>query len=228
MTLLLERKVVDLTHALSSEIPAWNGKSDFELRTLVNYQDCTPPDLFRIQKICGSASLGTHIDAPAHVIPGGRTIEQLTLEELVTDVCVVDVSDEEGEEREVGISAVERFEQKHGMIPPNALAIIYTGWDRHWENPEKYHNEHVFPSLDLHAAEMLLSRNIAGIGIDTFSCDTGNEGFPIHRLILGADKYLIENVANARHLPAKGAKIVALPQKVAGATEAPLRLIAFL
>lgn len=48
----------------------------------------------------------------------------------------------------------------------------------------------------------------------------------MHRAILGADKYLVENVANAKLLPPTGAKVLVLPIKIKDATEAPIRLIA--
>ena len=78
-------KLIDLTHTLSDCIPSWDGKADFALTAVTDYKDCTPPDLFRTQKIHASVSLGTHLDAPAHVIHGGRTMEKLTFEELVVD-----------------------------------------------------------------------------------------------------------------------------------------------
>ena len=173
-------------------------------------------------------SVGTHIDAPAHVIPGGRTIDQLTPEELVAACVVIDVSKETDEKYLIMPSAIEKFEKEHGKIPERSLVIFYTGWSKHWETPEKYHNNHVFPGVDITTAELLLERNIVGVGIDTFSCDTGKNGFPVHRTLLGADKYLIENVANAHVLPAIGAKVVVAPMKIKNATEAPLRLIALL
>ncbi len=52
--------------------------------------------------------------------------------------------------------------------------------------------------------------------------------FPVHQKILGSGRYLIENVANGGKLPAAGALIFALPLKVQGGTEAPLRLIALM
>lgn len=218
-------KVIDLTHAISDSVPAWDGKPVFELTTLVDYKDCVPPNLFRIQKLTTGMSVGTHLDSPAHVIPGGRTIDQLTPEELITDCVVIDVSAEADEHYLVEPATIEKFEQQHGTIPADSLVVIYTGWSKHWDNPEKYHNDYVFPGVDLVAAELLLKRGIRGIGIDTFSCDTGQNGFPVHRAVLGADKYLVENIANADLLPATGARIFVLPMKVRNATEAPLRLV---
>ena len=221
-------KILELTHPLSSDIPSWDGKADFELSTITDYKDCTPPDLFRTQKINASVSLGTHMDAPAHVIPGGRTIDKLTLEELVVDCVVIDVSQEAHENYLVMPSAIEKFEKEHGEIADHSLVIFYTGWSKYWGNPEKYHNKFGFPSVDVSMAEILLQRKVVGLGIDTFSCDTGKNGFPVHRAILGADKYLVENIANANLLPTIGGKIFVLPTKLNNATEAPVRLIALI
>ena len=221
-------KIIDLTHRLLPEAPSWDGSCAFELSIDTDYKDCTSPNLFRTQKINMSAGLGTHIDAPAHVIPGGRTIDKLTMEELVTDCVVIDVSSEADAVCMIMPNAIEKFEKEHGEIKPNSFVIFYTGWDKRWGNREKYHNNHKFPSVDLSTAKLLLKRNIAGIGIDTLSVDTGANGFPVHHAILGADKYLVENVANVKELPPTGAKSLVLPMKIKDGTESPVRLIALI
>ncbi len=219
---------IDLTHELTENIPSWDGGKALDFTLALDYPDCTAPDIFRKYDIKSSTGIGTHLDAPAHVVPGGRTIDQLTLEELIAPCVVIDVSSEADEKYVAMPIAVEKFEQEHGVIPANSVVIFYTGWDKKWNAPEQYHNNHVFPSVDISTAELLLTRGVAGIGVDTFSCDTGAHGFPVHRAVLGADKYLIENIANAGQLPAMGAKALVLPMNIKGATEAPLRLIALL
>jgi kynurenine formamidase len=99
------------------------------------------------------------------------------------------------------------------------------GWDSVLNVPEKYRNNHVFPSISKEAASLLLERQIVGVGIDTLSPDRPEDGFPVHHLILEADKYIIENIANASKLPPVGAYTFALPLKIQGGTEAPLRLV---
>jgi len=221
-----EFKVIDLTHTLSARVPSWDRKADFELSIVTDYKDCTPPNLFRTHRVCASMSLGTHMDSPAHAIVGGRTIERLTIEELVAGCVVIDVSKEAHENYIVTPSAIEKFESEQGKIPAHSFVIFHTGWDWHWETPEKYRNNFSFPSVEVSTAQVLLERNVVGLGIDTFSCDTGKSGFPVHQAILGADRYLVENIANAKSLPAVGAKIFVLPTKIEGATEAPVRLVA--
>jgi kynurenine formamidase len=39
--------------------------------------------------------IGTHVDAPAHQIRGGDTLEAIRLERLVTDAVTIDVSGRE-------------------------------------------------------------------------------------------------------------------------------------
>ena len=83
----------------------------------------------------------------------------------------------------------------------------------------------VFPSIMSIAAELLLERQIIGLGIDTLSPDRPDNGFPVHKLILGEDKFIVENVANASRMPPVGAYSLALPIKINEGTEAPVRLV---
>ena len=66
------------------------------------------------------------------------------------------------------------------------------------------------------------------ICIDTLSPDLPSSGFPVHKHVLGAGKYIVENIANASKLPPVGSITLAMPIKVAGLTEAPIRLIGLL
>jgi len=223
-----EFKIIDLTHSLSSEIPSWDGGCVFDLSIDSDYKDCKPPYLFRTQKVKCGAGVGTHMDSPAHCFPNARTIDRLIVKELVTDCVVIDVSSEADENYIITPHVIENFEKKHGAIKSNSFVIFYTGWDAYWENREKYNNGHKFPSVSKATAEILLQRDIAGLGIDTLSADTGLNGFPVHHAILGADKYLVENIAHAKELPPIGAKSLVLPLKIKDGTEAPVRLVALL
>lgn len=219
-------KLIDLTHTLSGEIPTWDGSCGFELATIKDYKDFTEPDLFRVQKITCGAGSGTHMDAPAHVVLGGVTIDQLDLNNFFGDCVLIDVSAQADENYVIAPRVVDEFEKEHGRIQSRSFVIFYTGWDKYWENTDKYRNGFLFPSVHVSTAEMLLQRDIAGIGTDTLSCDRGDQGFPVHQAILGAGKYLVENIANARELPPTGAKILVLPLKIRHGTEAPVRLVA--
>ncbi len=227
MTFADKTQLLDLTHSLSGDIPGWDRDCCFSMNIACDYDDCKAPNLFRIQKISGKAGCGTHIDSPAHCFAGAKTTDAIELEKLMTDCMVIHVSGAD-ENTVVLPDAVVSFEKTHGTIPTNAFVIVHTGWDAHWGSPEKYRNELRFPSIHEDTAKLLLERGVAGIGIDTLSPDAGGKDFPVHRVMLGAGKYLVENVANAGELPPTGARVLIAPMKIAGATEAPVRLLAFL
>lgn len=93
--------------------------------------------------------------------------------------------------------------------------------------PEQHWNNLQFPSASKEAARLLIERDIAGFGIDTLGPDTAESSYPVHQIILGQGKYLIENIANAHLLSATGSIILAAPMLILDGTEAPIRLIGF-
>lgn len=219
-------KIIDLTHTLDETNPSWNGGCGFQHQIKLDYKDCDTPVKFRVQQIKMHAGMGTHIDAPAHCFADGKTVEQLALSDLSAACVVIDVSHQIHERYSVSVYDVETFEATHGKIPPKSFVIIRTGWEQYWQQPKKYHNNHIFPCVSGEVAHFLLERQILGLGIDTLSPDRPENGYPVHAAILGAGKYIIENVANSEALPPTGSHALALPIKTKGGTEAPIRLIA--
>lgn len=215
---------IDLTHSLTSDIPHWGSGCGFQHKIELDYSNCTSDVKFRVQSLQMAAGIGTHMDAPLHCVPDGISIADIPLQSLIAPCRVIDVSDRANERYCVSPDDISRFEKEYGMIPKNTFVIFYTGWDKWWLQPEKYRNELVFPSVSKEAAALLLTRDIVGIGIDTLSPDTGDSGFPVHQLILGAGKYIIENIHNAKQL-GPIAQIIAFPIKIQDGTEAPVRLV---
>lgn len=219
-------RLIDLTHPLGPDTPSWTGGCGFRHEVKLDYGQCTTDTKFRVQQIKMHAGIGTHMDAPAHVVPGGATIDELELTTFLAPCVVVDVSAKTHERYTVSTEDVRDFEKEYGRIPTGAFVIFYTGWDKFWHQPEKYRNNHVFPAVSGEVARLLLAHDIVGLGIDTLSPDRPECGtFPVHAAILGAGKYIVENVANASALPAVGSYSLALPIKTVGGTEAPIRLV---
>lgn len=106
--------------------------------------------------------------------------------------------------------------------------MIKTGWEKFWHEPQKYHNNHIFPSVSDEAAKLLIERGVHALGIDTLSSDRPEDGFKVHRLFLGAGKILLENVANLNSIPPLGSFVMALPIKIKDGTEAPIRLVSLI
>ena len=218
-------KLIDLTHTLSPSIPTWNGDCGFKHDITFDY-DPTCYVQFRTHTINMNEGIGTHIDAPAHCFKNATTIDQLPLDNLLAPCIVIDVASSAHETFTLSVNDIQSFEHVHGNIPARHVVIIKTGWEKFWDSPEKYHNNHRFPSISIEAAHLLLDRDILGLGIDTLSPDRGDTDFPVHRALLKANIYILENVANLNTLPPTGSFILALPIKIKDGTEAPVRLVA--
>lgn len=239
-----EMILVDCTHELAEGYGcSWPGLPELK-RTIVKSVDTTrPPGARNKQAFELNGGLGTHIDAAAHFIPAGRTVDQLTLSELASPAVLIDVENACAKDADyrMTVGDLMKWEAKHGQIPDGAVVLMRTGWAEFYDIPEKYRNitdpsaEHCyyaggimhFPGFSAEAAEWLVSeRSVAGIGIDTLSPDAGfTSGFPVHHTILGADKFILENL-DLQKVPEAGAWLLCLPLKLRGAPEAPIRAIA--
>jgi kynurenine formamidase len=144
---------------------------------------------------------GTHFDAPLHFAQGGRSIEQIPVEELTGAAVVVDVSVPSDKDRDYLISTDDflAWEKKHGRIPDRSIVLLHTGFGKYWNDHEKYTGtlqsgaEGVaglhFPGLGEEAAKWLVGeRNIKAVGIDTPSIDYGQSThFLTHRTLCGSE-----------------------------------------
>jgi len=216
--------LIDLTQTLDEKIPTWTGDCGFKSKILVDY-----PEVARVLEYECIASAGTHIDAPSHFIPNGRNVNELTLEELCTPICIVDMSEKLHSRAQITLEDFENFERTYGEIPKGSVVLGNTGWSRYWETPEKYRGSEkypVTPTMSAEVGELLVQREVVGIGIDTLSPDPCGGSYPLHARMLEADKFILENLTNLDKLPKRGSYLIALPMKIAKGTESPVRAIA--
>ncbi|MBX9922517.1 MAG: cyclase family protein [Rhabdochlamydiaceae bacterium] len=218
--------VLDLTHPLSANAPTWNGSCGFCLEIKKDYDR-----IFRVQQIKMHAGVGTHMDAPSHCIPEGACIADIPVHQLIAPACVINVSHKASKDYAISVEDILCYEKTYGTIAKGSLVIGYTGWDLFWNDPVKYRNVDLhgkmhFPSFAKEAAQILVQRDVAGIAIDTLSPDCSEDSFPVHSLILGSGKYIIENISGCAKLPPKGAYAIALPLRAEEGTESPIRIIA--
>lgn len=220
----------DLTHILHSEAPTWDGTCDFNLIVTKSYKQGYCQQAANLHKL----GVGTHIDAPSHFCEGKNSIENISLESLVAQAHLINVSEYVHKDYQVNLQELINYEKVYGDIQKDSLVIFYTGWDKYWDNPKRYRNLDEngvmhFPTIDFEVAKYLVDKKVSGIGVDTLSPETNaNADFPIHKLLLGNGIYILENLANCSCLPANNAQVIALPPKIAGAVEAPLRVIALI
>jgi kynurenine formamidase len=207
----LRGKVVDLTHEFTAGFPVYTGNPPSR-RTLTRID---PDGFYKLEWTFDEHS-GTHIDAPAHFVAGGRFTPQLRLRELVLPIVVIDIAKRAKSDPDTVVEAADlrRFEKRHGRIPDGALVAMDSGWAEKVRDDAAYKGgppgDYHFPGFGDEAVEFLLERRkAAAIGVDTLSLDHGQSStFSVHVNWLNADNYGVENLANLDKLPPHGATAV--------------------
>ncbi len=223
--------LVDLTHALAATSPAWPGAPHLEVKLEADY-----PQGYFARHVSLPEHAGTHLDAPAHFIRGGATVDAIAPAELRAEAVVVDVRAEVAKNPDYALRAadLEAWERAHGTMPEHALVIARTGWESRWSDEARYRNADGkgvmrFPGFSAEAIAWLVQHRpgFVGVGIDTLSIDVGaSPDFAAHRALLGAGKYGVENLAGLDALPPRGATVIVAPLKLAGGSGAPARVLA--
>lgn len=236
-----EGKWVDLTYEFSNETVYWPTSEQFKLDTV--FSGVTKSGFYySASKFCAAEHGGTHLDAPIHFANGGKTTEEITLDRLCGQAVVIDVSEKalKDKDYQINVEDITSWETKNGKIPNDAIILFHTGYGRFWPDAKKYLGTGErgqdavaklrFPGLDQVCARWLVeNRKIKAVGIDTASIDYGlSDMFETHRILLGNDILVFENVASLDKLPRKGAYIVAFPIKIKGGTGGPLRIAALI
>jgi kynurenine formamidase len=233
-------RLVDLTHPFTPNTLYWpTSPTGFELKQLA-YGDTPGGWFYSSYSFSAPEHGGTHLDAPIHFHAGGRTADQIPLEQLIAPAVVIDLSQQAAADRDARLSAeeVNRFEQAHGRIPAGALVLLRTGWDSRWGNRLAYFGDTTagdasklhFPSYGADAAKLLVEqRKVAGLGVDTPSIDYGaSTDFQVHRVLSASGGVGLENLTGLDQLPPTGAVVAALPMKIEKGSGGPVRAVAFL
>ncbi|PIS03441.1 MAG: cyclase [Chlamydiae bacterium CG10_big_fil_rev_8_21_14_0_10_42_34] len=230
MRRVLDRfRAVDLSHELHEQIPTWSGGCGYRLEVKLDY-----PQGLCVQSLKSHAGVGTHIDAPSHFFDNSLNVGEIALENLIVPVCVLDLRQKMDPNLFVLPQDLELYEKTHGKIAENSLVLANTGWSQFWIYPDQYRNVQSdgkmhFPGFSESAALFLIERNVVGLGIDTLSPDGSTNGpgvrYPVHESILGAKKYILENLANLEQMPPRGAFALVMPPRSRDATESAARVV---
>jgi kynurenine formamidase len=206
-----DHRLQDLTHVFREGFPVYTFDNPTR-RTLVT----VPENGFYSQEWTFGEHSGTHMDAPGHFIEDGRRSPEITPRELLAPAVVIDISRkvDDNPDAVVTVDDLRSFEHRRGRIPKGAAVFMYSGWESRVGSQEAYRNAgpdgtYHFPGFGIDALEWLLAfRRITCIGVDTLSLDFGaSTTFDVHLTLLGADKYGIENLANLKRIPSRGATV---------------------
>jgi kynurenine formamidase len=164
--------------------------------------------------LCGNT--GTYVDAPRHRYRDGIDLAGLPLERLANLPTLVIDATKAG--CAVGGDAFRTLELTGRAI------LFRTDFSKHWGTPAYFADN---PFLTADAAELLVSKQPAFVGIDSLNIDdTGDPSRPAHTKLLGAGIPICEHMTNLEALPGSGSRLHAVPIAWVGGATFPVRAYA--
>jgi len=201
-------KFVDLSHPVSNEMPTYPSDPDISIvREKEIHLDRT-----LLHRFTMGTHTGTHLDAPAHIIPSGKTLDDFPLSSFTGKTVKVDLN---------SMSELDRIDQKVDGI------IFNSSWYKRFKEPEIY-----FGSGRPIIPEKLLKISVE-MGVKYFGCDlpsvdkSGSKDKPIHNALLKENIIIYESLTNLDKLPLlKPFEFYGFPLPFVGLDGSPVRAVA--
>lgn len=201
-------KIHDISRLISEDMYVYKNKEEKKIkRTIVS--DYTKGHYYE-SRIDTDMHCGTHIDAPLHMLENGSTIDRYDLSLFIGKCKVFDLTN------------VKEFITKDDIanldIQKDDIIIFKTtnSYDKEY-NPK-------FVYIEEDAASYLVQKGIKTIGIDAMSIERGKEGHPTHKIILGANIGVIEDLALA-DIQEGHYFLSALPLNIKDSEASPIRAV---
>ncbi|MCA1843710.1 MAG: cyclase family protein [Actinobacteria bacterium] len=201
--------IIDISRPIGPETPVWPGDPPVLLEPVARVADGDPADVSRLSL---GTHTGTHVDPPAHFLPGTPTVDALDLDVLVGPAVVADFP-----AGPIDGDALESAALAEGAT----RVLLKTGGDAGLLTPE--------------GASWLVDRGVRLVGADTLSIepDTNRPGvrgcppeeqYPVHRILLGAGVVIVEGLDLTAVTPGPY-QLVCLPLRIVGGDGAPARAV---
>ncbi|MGD6815624.1 cyclase family protein [Metabacillus sp. 84] len=155
---------------------------------------------------------GTHVDSPLHMIVEGETMESISLNDLVGEAKVFDLT---GAEDRIRKEDIEHLDIKKGDFvlfkTKNSLE-------------DEFNFDFIFVAEC--AARHLAETGVRGVGIDALGVERSQEGHPTHKTLFKHEVIIIEGL-RLKEVPEGSYFMVAAPLKILGKDAAPARIMLF-
>ena len=199
---------IDLTHTFHPTMPTYPGDPEAELSQVAVIEK----NGYNVSQIKSGMHVGTHLDAPLHMIADGKRVSEYSPEHFFGRGHLIDAR---------GYQSIDVELLQNHQISKGGIVLILTGFDKKFGNPDYYQT---YPEISTGFAAKMVEFGVKIIGMDTPSPDRAP--FDTHKLLLANDVLIIENLKNLDKLGFHpNFEIIALPAKY-DAEAAPVRIIA--
>ncbi len=203
-------KYIDLTHIISNSMATYPTDPDIDIVKEKNIEK----DNSLLHSFKMGTHTGTHLDAPAHIIPDGKTIDSFPLSKFAGKAIKVDKSSY----------------KKLGLINYKINGVLFdTGWYKNFDNANIFYGSER-PSIPIELIDKLTNMKIDFFGCDLPSVDiSGSREKPIHNALLQKDIIIYESLTNLDKLPLfKSFQFYGFPMSFDKLEASPVRAISCL
>ena len=203
-------RIYDVTLTISPKLPVWPGDPPVDLQRVSKMEE---GDICNVTRMNISVHTGTHVDAPYHFLPKGKTVETLDLKTLTGRAYVADLPN---------VDRITAADIEAAGIPPRTKRVLFkTRNSNHWAKGHTDFNTH-FVAISPDGAKYLVERGVKLVGVDYLSVAAFEEPTPTHQTLLKAGVVIVEGldlskVAQGRYT------FYCLPLKIANSDGAPAR-----
>lgn len=166
-------KLIDISYPYWDGMAIYLGNPSFSIQKISEIES---GDACRISQISMGTHTGTHIDAPAHFIKDGKTIDQIPLEDINGPAILIEA---------MGRTIIDVEFIKNQDLNNCSIVLFKT------DNTKRYAGRNIIDSyttLTYDAAEYLAGKKIKLIGIDYMTIERPRSmrevGKSIHRILL--------------------------------------------
>jgi kynurenine formamidase len=203
---------IDLTQTIDGDMPVFPGTDPVQIAQKFTLAK----DGFAELVIRMVSHTGTHIDAPRHLLPSGKSLDDYPVSFFIGKAMILDLGPDDISD--------ETLASREKELRETDFLLLRTLCAKRWGRPD-YFEEMPSPSLD--TVKKLCSHKLRGIGIDAISIDPIRSiSLDNHHNILGRNMIIIENLTNLHRLPDQPFRLIALPLKVAGSDGFSARVVA--
>jgi arylformamidase len=198
-------RIIDLTMPIGNQTPVlqYDPQPEFKQCAFAEKEGWNSHTLYF------HTHLGTHIDAPWHMLAEGKRISDFPIEKFIGQAVMVDVRGQ----REIDTDLE--------GVKPGDILLLRTDQSKIAGSPEFFST---CPVVSKKLAVRIAEKKVGILGVDAYSVDPPPS--TIHKYLLSRDILILENLINLDQIGKERFMIFVLPLKLEGLDGAPCRVIA--